>query len=821
MKSVRRKSYLNALLVGMMSFLFTVIPLSGISAPLKIPFENPDAINADIISDKLDQIVKNDDWLLVLGRAAFWDQNMGSDGGSCASCHFSAGADNRMTGQMNPAFRAAGGADTEFGCVEGTLCEDNPGSTGSGGQAGPEYTFVEADYPFRQLESFPNAEGRMVQSDRNAELLINTNDVHSSAGSFDAEFIGAYHGQEKCGKPNKDIFYKSDRRGNTLAARAVEPRNTPTTINSGMLFTNFWDGRANNLFNGVGVFGMSDIIHDPTKRLIKMDGYQASLTHIELPNAALASLSVGPILDNLEMSCDGRTFADVARKVLYTRPLSKQRIAKTDSTFGIHGKFGDIRAKKGRGLKFKYSYYKLIQLAFKDDWWKAKGLWKIQDNGPDQEASLKRTKDYRDGHTQMEINFPMFWGLALQKYQHSLVSDKSRFDIAEEAGCFVPGARIPGAGPPRFEPGPNLPGCYSNNLWSPEEEAGRTGFAANGCVACHGGNMFTNAAMDNDGSYDVFTLLGFGPPTAPSILVDNGFQNTGANVLDQDLGRYAEDAYGIPLSWTMQIAKGMKIDPQADLCNTNPVGPNAGTEPFCNSDGSLKEDRGSRTLPNGTVIPFPVLTSELLGQIVEVGGAMKSPSLRNVGLTPPYFHYGGYSNLHDVLDFYNRGGSHRDIPENCIPRGPQANCKGDTSGSGPEGKHSYEDTLALRAAGEDVGSNVAGAVSGPPPGRMTDETMDNMVKFMLSLSDDRVMCDAGPFDHPELIIFKGAKARDRNHDYRADDRKIRLPAVGMEGYKYSRPELCIPNKGNTFAEGMGNRLKDKRPLTTRGPNVPE
>jgi cytochrome c peroxidase len=806
MKSITRKSSLNALFIGAISFIFTVVPLSGISAPLKIPFENPAAVNAEEIAYKLDQIVKNDDWLLVLGRAAFWDQNMGSDGGSCASCHFSAGADNRLTGQMNPAFRAAAGADTDFGCVEGTECTTGE-ETASGGTAGPEYTFVEADYPFRQLVESVNNDGRSVAGNRNADIIINSNDVHSSAGSFDAKFKKAFHGFEKCGKPNKDVFYKSDKWGNTRAARAVEPRNTPTVINSGMLFTNFWDGRANNLFNGVGVFGMSDILHDPSKRLIKMDGYHASLTHIELPNAALASLSVGPILDNLEMSCDGRTFADVARKILYTRPLSKQRIAKTDSTFGTYGKFGDLRTKKGRGLKNKYQYYKLIQLAFKDDWWKSEDLWKIVDNGPDQEATLKKVKRAKHGYSQMEINFPLFWGLALQKYQHSLVSDESRFDVAERNQCFTPGS--------------TQVACFEDKMWSAEEENGRRQFAANGCLACHGGNMFTNAAMDNDGSYDVFTLLGFGPPTAPSILVDNGFQNTGANVLDQDLGRYAEDAYGIPLSWTMQIAKGMKIDPQADLCNTNPVGPNAGTEPFCNSDGSLKEDRGSRTLPNGTVIPFPVLTSELLGQIVEVGGAMKSPSLRNVGLTPPYFHYGGYSNLHDVLDFYNRGGSHRDIPENCIPRGPQANCKGDTSGSGPEGKHSYEDTLALRAAGEDVGSNVAGAVSGPPPGRMTDKTMNDMVEFMLSLSDDRVMCDAGPFDHPELVIFNGAKARDRNNDHRADDRKVRLPAVGMEGYKYSRPELCIPNKGNTFAEDMGNRLKDKRALTTRGPNVPE
>ncbi|AKF85653.1 hypothetical protein MFUL124B02_14260 [Myxococcus fulvus 124B02] len=37
-------------------------------------------------------------------------------------------------------------------------------------------------------------------------------------------------------------------------------------------------------------------------------------------------------------------------------------------------------------------------------------------------------------------------------------------------------------------------------------------------------------------------------------------------------------------------------------------------------------------------------------------GAFKTPTLRNVGLNPPYFHNGGYPTLEDVVDFYERGG---------------------------------------------------------------------------------------------------------------------------------------------------------------------
>src|SRR5437867_5899580 len=35
-----------------------------------------------------------------LGKALFWDMQVGSDGQSCASCHFHAGADDRAKNQL-------------------------------------------------------------------------------------------------------------------------------------------------------------------------------------------------------------------------------------------------------------------------------------------------------------------------------------------------------------------------------------------------------------------------------------------------------------------------------------------------------------------------------------------------------------------------------------------------------------------------------------------------------------------------------------------------------------------------------------------------
>ena len=51
--------------------------------------------------------VRNRDVAIVLGKALFWDMQVGSDGvQACASCHFRAGADPRSINQVNP-----GGAD--------------------------------------------------------------------------------------------------------------------------------------------------------------------------------------------------------------------------------------------------------------------------------------------------------------------------------------------------------------------------------------------------------------------------------------------------------------------------------------------------------------------------------------------------------------------------------------------------------------------------------------------------------------------------------------------------------------------------------------
>ena len=248
-----------------------------------------------------------------------------------------AGADNRVRNQLSPGFLDASfaGGDKVFGSNKSDTGAIPPGHMPSGAVAGPNYTLTALDFPLHQLADYTN---------RNSQLISTTNDAVSSQGSYDADFFGVriLGQQDLCSKADGTIF-----RAGKFPARQVEPRNTPTTINSAFYYSNFWDGRANNLFNGVGVFGMRDIAGDPNKRLVILDtAGSPTLGYLQLRNASLASQAVGPPLSALEMSCDGRTFADLGRKLLTTIPLLRQKVVTTDSVLGSYAN----TASKGTGL---------------------------------------------------------------------------------------------------------------------------------------------------------------------------------------------------------------------------------------------------------------------------------------------------------------------------------------------------------------------------------------------------------------------------------------------------------------------------------------
>jgi hypothetical protein len=182
-----------------------------------------------------------------------------------------------------------------------------------------------------------------------------------------------------------------------------------------------------------------------------------------------------------------------------------------------------------------------------------------------------------------------------------------------------------------------------------------------------------------------------------------------------------------------------------------------------------------------------------------VDGTFKTPSLRNVGLTAPYFHSGNYRDLKSVMEFYARGGSRRSKSLE------DPGYTGDTTGTGPLGKgpHVQDPTQNGGKFGTNTDFFVRDLKSSP-------EQIDAMVAYMLTLTDKRVQCDAAPFDHPSLTITHGHTTTDRSpRDGKADDIKATLPAVGATGYAESSG-YCLPNQGDLFAPGMQGRVGGAR-----------
>ena len=733
------------------------------------PAQGQDAGLEPILPD-LTGIVKDEGWALVLGKALFWEERAGSDGMACASCHFSAGADSRLTNQLSPGLldvtldalgNQVADPDTSFGATEPAA---QAGLTASGNPSGSNYTVRPDDFPFHQLAD---------AIDRNSEILITTNDRMASSGSFDATFVRARRNNDRCRDFKSDVFHVNGR-----PARTVEPRNTPTTINAVFNHRNFWDGRAKNIFNGKGVFGRSEIKNDPAARIITFDGGTASLVALEIDNASLASQAVGPPLSNLEMSCEGRTFPDLGFKILslVERPLARQQIHPDDSLLGASGPKGNLIRGSGQGLTVTYE--ELIERAFEDTYWAAEGRFVIEPDGT--LVAINDDDDDDDGaegFTQMEQNFSLFWGLSILLYEATLVSDRSRFDTADAAGCISLGDfQIPGGEPASAQ------ACVDQGLLTEKEADGLALFFNQGnCGFCHLPPLFTDAAqfVGQTGiaaqPIDRNLFPPFTPATVP--LEDRGFRSVGSRPVQQDLGIGGTDPWGEPLSFARQLKRFLQTGAEpADGSQVDPCNP---------SDPTLFESEGICGVAGEAADDL----------VLQIDSTMKTPGLRNVALTPPYFHYGGYSTLEQAVEFYVRGGSRREASLQ------DPTWTGDDSGTGPNGDLGAPANLHPDFTG-DFGTNTPGIIEvfdpalDPDNGKDLQYGIEAMSDFLRSLTDVRAACDAAPFDHPSLRIRDG-------HNPDGSDRVTILPAVGRDGYT-GTGFGCLPNDGDLFA--LQNRI---------------
>ena len=638
----------------------------------------------------LDAFVRDRKAAIALGKALFWEAKGGSDGLACASCHFAAGADNRMKNQLSPGLLAG---DQVFNrnasrSMSTALARDDEGfrrprelkatATGSGG---PNYTLKEADFPFHRLAD---------PLDRNSATLFSSNDVVSSQGTFAGEFSSlAAGGIEKCAPRGLDEFNVGG-----VLTRRVEPRNSPTVINAVFNHRNFWDGRANNVFNGVNPFGD----RDPDARVLDLLGNRTVVpVRVALPNASLASQAVGPALSDFEMSCSGKNLKDLGRKLLPLRGLSGQTVHAEDSVLGT------IAAKGGKGLK--QAYADMVKQAFHPRWWNGAGKY--------------------DGYTHMESNFSLFWGLAIMMYESTLVSDDAPIDR------FVGWAGMP----------PDLKALGEMELRGLKLFRGKAL-----CVSCHRGAELTSAATGLQRSDETNLTEHMFVGGGQLGLYDNGYYNIGVRPTAEDVGVGAQDPFGNPLSFSRQFLDVLRGKDAPDSFLVRPC--LFGVRTDAKECWTAPDPERSRT---------------------GVDGAFKTPTLRNVALTRPYFHNGSRLTLEQVVEFYNRGGDRR---------GPNGN---DTTG--------YTSPKAPGGGASNIHPNIR-------PLNLSKQEQADLVAFLRNaLTDRRVACEQAPFDHPSLQLTNGhagtaGKVLSGSVQGLAKDEFRTLPAVGAKGQASGK---CLPN----------------------------
>lgn len=620
---MRPRSSRGATLASLCTGLFAIALLAGAAhaqsdparpASLKtIPVPEP-ANLADFIRDRAAAI--------ALGKALFWDMQLGSDGvEACASCHFHAGADSRSRNQLNPGQRR--------------VLDDGTGD--------PDAAF---HAPLRVNQ-------RLAADD--FPLSPASNDVVGSQGLSFLDFDGlASDGSELLVvRPDPDGF-----RAGGLNVRRATPRNAPTVINAVFNDRNFWDGRAAGTFNGVNHLGDAD----PDARVYRADDPRRPVpVAIRLEHASLASQALGPPL-SLEMSGQGRTLPELAvklargtrdteRRVRKLRPLAKQLVAPDDSVLGR------LSAWPRPGLRVR-RYETLIRDAFQPRWWRSPKLIRVAPDGTTDVVERKDGRPETIEYTLLQHNFGLFFGIAIQLYEATLVADDSPWDRFMDGDASAVSA-LAAEGADVFR----------------SQTRGR-------CINCHEGAELTGASVRR--VTESPTRIREGQA------LDRGFNNIGVLPTGEDPGVGGRDALG---RWLSSVRR-LDVPP---------------AEP------------------------------------IAVDGAMKVPGLRNVELTAPYFHNGGFLTLRQVLEFYSRGGDVR----------PQ---------------HTLDGTLEI--AGLNVLDN-------------SEHELDALEAFLRALTDDRVRRSSAPFDHPQLFVSDGhgEDELDLHDDGRgvAVDHLREIPAVGRGG----------------------------------------
>ncbi|QSA99509.1 cytochrome-c peroxidase [Methylomonas sp. EFPC1] len=682
-----RHSQLAIVLAGGVLLSFSAAAVELALGPMPISLKHLPVPPVPGLLDGPDPIVVNKNAAIALGKALFWDTNVGSDGMACASCHFHAGADGRVKNQLAPGGQSSPLSDQTFS------------NAMTGASLGPNHTLSIGDFPLHQRED-PFQE--------HSAVLYNTDNVVGSSGTFGGEFraVDRYTApNDTCSRSVDSLFHAG-----AVGTRKVTPRNAPSVINAVFNHRNFWDGRANNVFNGSSPWGD----RDPDAGVwVKQNATTLIKQRLHLINSSLASLAVAPPQNTTEMACRNRTLMELGRKLLLRRPLQNQKVHPEDSVLGPYS----LNSKPGTNTLYKL----LIMQAFNPKYWSYSG------NPP-----IPAPKGFAP-YNQTEANFGMFFGLAIQLYESTLISDESPFDNS---------ARDTGNQPIEL---------------SASELNGLKQFRKNQCALCHLGPNFSAASINANAAIAKTHPEAFGEPTffisastnvvnrIPLLIkntpvtafFDTGFSSTGVTEETADIGAGGVDDFGNPLSFSRQylqhlagnnaaaldedVTKVRACDFQEALA-LNIKLPYSLPSLFTITDGIRPQPQSTENcfLPaNNAFLPTTAAALAELNKpntrkmVASVDSTFKIPSLRNIELTGPYMHNGSMATLEQAIEFYSRGGN-----------------------------FAYDSKQVTRVF--------------PQPNLQLDaQNRADLIAFLKTLTDERVRYEKAPFDHPEIKIPHG------------------------------------------------------------------
>jgi hypothetical protein len=469
-------------------------------------------------------------------------------------------------------------------------------------------------------------------------------------------------------------------------------------------------------------------------------------------------------------------------KLLARTPLAKQQVDPTDSVLGA------ISNAPGKGLKS--SYADLIQKAFLPEWWQFQSKLCASADGTIvsqvDPAQFDACPSGTIGYSEMEYNFSLFWGVAVQMYESTLIADQTPFDkYMEQQQTYT------------------LLGDNQTQLYNIQLQPGVQPYSVS-VIALDPLADFTDQDMAYAFDYGDGRVMGVG--------LDIGNIDYATGKLTLQFGLPPLSTFPVKISYSVgptplttgQLrgllvfqTKGRCVNchggpelSNASVGTVSTVGPSermvmadmqvrvydtgyyhigvrptaedaglAGTDPIAGKSLSQSEYLRARVCndpseaimipgrPGDGISMAPLSCNDQIAN----GGFFKAPQLRNVALTAPYFHNGSQLTLEQVVEFYNRGGDFNTFGE----------------------EHQYMDA--------DI--DILG---------LTLQDQTDLVDFLRNgLTDPRTVAQAAPFDHPQFFTPNGHPAgpggspvqSDPQHPGQATTQLMEIPATGKNGGK--------------------------------------